>query len=44
MRTTAETVICDLSYTDRLYNREFCMYGWNLAESAVADYWSIDLM
>lgn len=41
---TSETVICDLSYTDRLYNREFCMYGWTLTESAVADYWSIDLI
>ncbi|TYJ58346.1 hypothetical protein B9479_000892 [Cryptococcus floricola] len=24
---TSETVICDLSYTDRLFNENFCMFG-----------------
>ncbi|WWD20704.1 hypothetical protein CI109_105180 [Kwoniella shandongensis] len=41
---TSETVICDLSYTDRLYNQAFCMYGNTVAGSPLGTYWSIDLI
>ncbi|WVR07337.1 hypothetical protein IAU60_004378 [Kwoniella sp. DSM 27419] len=41
---TQETVICDLSYTDRLYNEAFCMYGNTVAGSPLGTYWSIDLI
>ncbi|WVQ83153.1 hypothetical protein IAT38_005291 [Cryptococcus sp. DSM 104549] len=41
---TSETVICDLSYTDRLYNQNFCMGGWSVAKSPISTYWSIDLI
>ncbi|WVQ99805.1 hypothetical protein IAU59_006947 [Kwoniella sp. CBS 9459] len=41
---TSETVICDLSYTDRLYNEAFCMFGYTVAGSPLGTYWSIDLI
>lgn len=41
---TTETVICDASYTDRLYNSAFCMFGFQLARDEPSVYWSIDLM
>ncbi|WVF72582.1 hypothetical protein IAT40_007399 [Kwoniella sp. CBS 6097] len=41
---TMETVICDLSYTDRLYNEAFCMFGYTVAGSPLGTHWSIDLI
>lgn len=41
---TQETVICDASYTDRRFNTEFCMYGFQLINDDPSVYWSIDLM
>lgn len=41
---TTETVICDSSYTDRLFNSAFCMFGFQLAKDKPSTYWSIDLM
>ncbi|WWC63098.1 uncharacterized protein I303_105697 [Kwoniella dejecticola CBS 10117] len=41
---TSETVICDLSYTDRFYNEYFCMNGYTVAGSPLGTHWSIDLI
>ncbi|OCF30862.1 hypothetical protein I316_07495 [Kwoniella heveanensis BCC8398] len=41
---TSETVICDLSYTDRFYNEAFCMFGYTVAGSPLGTHWSIDLI
>ncbi|KAK6910705.1 hypothetical protein I203_104737 [Kwoniella mangroviensis CBS 8507] len=41
---TLETVICDLSYTDRYFNEYFCMNGYTVAGSPLGTHWSIDLI
>lgn len=41
---SAETVICDASYTDRKFNSAFCMGGYQLEKTAPSYYWSVDLM
>ncbi|WVN89160.1 uncharacterized protein L203_104376 [Cryptococcus depauperatus CBS 7841] len=41
---TSETVICDLSYTSRIYNEAFCMSGFQLASQKPSTYWSVDLI
>ncbi|WWC71772.1 uncharacterized protein I206_105731 [Kwoniella pini CBS 10737] len=41
---TSETVICDLSYTDRFYNEYFCMNGYTVAGFPLGTHWSIDLI
>jgi len=41
---SSETVICDASYTDRKYNEAFCMYGYELVNTAPSYYWGIDLI
>lgn len=41
---TAETVICDASYKDRVFNAAFCLNGFQLATTAPSTYWSIDIL
>ena len=41
---TSETVICDASYTDRVYANAFCMFGYELAATKPQQYWGIDLI
>lgn len=41
---TDETVICDLSYTSRLYNDQICSQGYTVAGSSNALTWAGDLM
>lgn len=41
---TDETVICDLSYSSRLYNDQICGHGYTIAGSANSLTWAGDLM
>lgn len=41
---STETVICEASYKDRLYNPAFCSGGFQLATMKPSQYWSIDLL
>ncbi|KAJ9115942.1 hypothetical protein QFC22_005085 [Naganishia vaughanmartiniae] len=41
---TAETVICDASYTDRKSNDQFCAFGYTVAGSSPSYYFGTDLL
>lgn len=41
---TDETVICDLSYTSRLYNDQICSRGYTVAGSKTAETWAGDIL
>lgn len=41
---TDETVICDLSYSSRLYNDQLCSQGYTVSGSKTASSWAGDLM
>ncbi|PGH28146.1 hypothetical protein AJ80_00036 [Polytolypa hystricis UAMH7299] len=41
---TGETVICELSFTTRLYLEQFCTRGYNVANSPLNTYFGIDLI
>lgn len=41
---TFENVICDLSYTDRLYLSQMCSQGYTVANSKNSLFWATDLL
>jgi hypothetical protein len=41
---TDETVICDLSYSSRIYNDQLCSQGYTVSGSTTASSWAGDLM
>lgn len=41
---TNEIVMCDISYSDRLYNDQMCTQGYTIAEGDETTIWSGDLM